>query len=510
MTSVLFQHVGHDGLNSLPQPDHFADLYLDQIVELITKGKEEYDLKPYFYQALSSRDSIAYRHDVFRDLDGTPLLDDVRSFAKRMSGMRAHVLQARSIRYEHESNAWWLEAIGMYCDAVCQLHSDLDRAPLAAPGLLDFRRDVAAYIRGERFSGLLREWKLIQDELSKIRYNILIRDGSFSVLRYDEQVDYGAVIDSVFERFKRGAVNDYRVKFKEVDARMDHVEAQVLIFVARLFPDEFAHLQRFCEENREYADPLVARFDREVQFYVSYLEYINGFRNARLAVCYPAIVEGPEKAIFCRETFDMALAQKLIEKNSEVIVNEFHLQGDERIIVVSGPNQGGKTTFARTFGQLHFLAALGCPVAGSDARLYLFDRLFTHFEREENIENLRGKLEDDLHRLHDIIQASTASTIVILNEIFTSTTLWDAVFLSKHVMEMLIERDVIGVWVSFIDELSNMSPRTVSMVSTVIVDQPAMRTFKLIRRKADGLAYALAIAEKHGVTYQALMNRIPS
>ena len=255
---------------------------------------------------------------------------------------------------------------------------------------LGLREYLSGYVESDAFTALMQDTQAVEADLAAVRYAVHIRGNRVRVSRYEGEADMSAEIERTFEKFKQGAVNDYRVRFRE-QADMNHVEAQILDLVARLHPETFARLEQFCARHERYLDDTIGRFDREVQFYLAYLEYIEPLKAKGLAFSLPR-VSARSKDIAARETFDLALAAKLASDGVPVVCNDFHLADPERVLVVSGPNNGGKTTFARTFGQLHYLASLGLPVPGADVRLFLPDRIFTHFEREEDIETLRGQV----------------------------------------------------------------------------------------------------------------------
>ncbi len=492
----------------LEAPDFFVDLNLDQIIDTIAAGREEYHLKTFFYTSLYDIDTVKYRHEIMQDLENPILFEHIKSFAQKMRTMREHLAQANGFYYKFHKERCFLDTVEIYCDTVNCLVQDLSLVDIKSRGFLAFREYVTAYTKSAPFTSLLAETKQLIADLSAIKYCLLIKGNAVTVRKYESEIDYTAEVEEAFEKFKQEAVKDYKVKFPSWPD-INHVEAKILNFVAQLYPDPFLELDNYCARNDSYLDEKIAVFDREIQFYVAYFEYAAMFKRAGLKFCYPE-VSGESKEVYDHEGFDLALAYKLINDNSPVVCNDFYLKGKERIFVISGPNQGGKTTFARTFGQLHYLAGIGCPVPGRKAQLFLFDKLFTHFEREENIQNLRGKLQDDLVRIHDILTQATSSTIIILNEIFTSTTLQDAIFLSEKVMEKIIELDLLCVWVTFVDELASFGEQTVSMVSTIDPQNTTLRTYKIIRKPADGLSYAMSIAEKYRLTYDCLKERLKS
>jgi len=501
--SILFPNASDTSeIDKRQQPDFFIDLNLDQVVGSATEHRDEYALKPFFYSSAADTETVRYRQDVFRDIERGEVSTGIRSFASAMQKVRGWQAQSQKCFYKRERQRWFLDAVNTYCLAVRQLTQNLAKSEIRSSGLIGLQEYLESYGGSPQFHELGTATRRLLESLNGIVYSLHIAGKRITASKYQDQPDYGADVIQTFEKFRQAVPREYRFRFRS-GPEMDHVEAAIVDMVAQLYPEIFSSLDDFCDRYAGFLDTTIARFDREVQFYIAWIEHIQPLMRTGLRFCYP-VVSGDSKEISGREIFDVALAGRIIQNRGTIVTNEFSISNPERIIVVSGPNQGGKTTFARTFGQLHYLASLGCPVAAKEAHLFFFDRLFTHFEREEDVRTLSGKLEDELIRIHRIFENATSKSILVMNESFLSTTLNDALYLSREVMKRIIDLDMLCVSVTFLDELSCMSPTTVSMVSSVDPDDLARRTFKVVRKPADGLAYAMAIAAKYGLTYAAV------
>lgn len=503
--SILYKNSLASAINE-NMPSVFTDLHLDQVIDKMTEGKEEYHLKPFFYTCLQDGVSILYRQQVMQELERRNVRICIENFAQSMQHMRQMLQRSRDCVHQYQRERLFLDAVTIYCDSVRLLHQQLNDSHVSSEGFCSFNRFLYTYTGSEKFTALAKESEKIIAGLKEVKYNIHIQELTVRVLPYQPQPDYSNETERLYDKFRVAGAKDYRKEFP-FTTDMNDVEAKILKGVATLYPELFQSLCDFFSTNMDFSDKTVLTFDREIQFYIACINYFENIKKHGSTFCYPEVADTAGN-VYAYATFDIALAYKLAEQDKVPVCNDFMLTGKERILIVSGPNQGGKTTFARTFGQLHYMASLGCPVPGSKVGVMQFDSIYTHFEREENIETHRSKFEEDLVRIHAIIKAASERSIIILNEIFSSTTLQDALFLCRHIMQHLIRLNAYCVWVTFIDELVSLSDTAVSMVSTVVPHNPAIRTFKIIRKVPDGMAYALSIAEKYHVTYNQLKERI--
>ncbi len=489
-------------------PEFFSDLNLDKLVEAAVGNSRREYLKKYFYLPLRSKEEVLFRQEIMRNLEDRPLRERIVKFSKKMEVVRSDLDMMKKISFKYHKEGYFLEAALLYIRACLSLQKDFHSREVFASGLRSFRDYLDDYLGSAFFLSLKRKAFQVKEMLSKISYCITISSNGFKVDTYKEEEKYTPKIERLFEKFRRDAERRHFFKSSSPSRKgyMNHIEEKILEFVARLFPEQFKELDKFCSEFKEFLDRGVDQFDREVQFYLTYHHLISDLITKRdLGFCYPE-VSSFNKEICIYGGFDVALA--CTRKGKDVVLNDLTLREKQRIVVITGPNQGGKTTFARMIGQIHHLARLGLPVPAKRARVFLCDMILTHFERQESVINFQGKLEEELTRMHDLLSLGSCQSLFVLNEMFASTTLEDALFLNREVLNRISEMDALAVCVTFIDELSHLNENTVSMVAEVLPEDPSIRTFKIIERPSDGRAYALSLAYKHGLTYRQIKERM--
>lgn len=487
--------------------DALQDLALDQVFAKVDEDAPK--AKSAFREPLGSLSEVEYRQAVFQALERQPLRGAVERFLHGMAQCDHRDDQVSQSRYTYQGELWHLRAVTEYAGLVVAFHAELDEAladlDVRSDGWDQLGRHVGEYRASSAFRALESEAIDLQEQVAHLQYNALIHGPKVTIAQTDAEADLGAAVLATFDRFRQGDVADHRTEFRP--AGLDHVQAWMLEQAAQVHPGTFTHLQQFARETQEYRDPILARFTDEVRFYLAYLDYLEPMRESGLSVSYPT-VSSKLKELSVADAWDLALTANLLENGESVVTNDVELSGDERILVISGPNQGGKTTAARMLGQLHHLAAIGCPIPGSQARVYLCDRVLTVFEREESLDTPEGRLGTEVQRLHKLFEEATDRSVIVINEAFASTALHDARILTRDVLERISTLDALAACVTFIDELSRLNDRTVSMVSMVDVDDPAVRTFRVERRVADGRAYAHALAAKHGLTPDQIRARL--
>ena len=504
--SILFPRGSIDSsTEAVGEPDFFIDLNLNPIFSYLETSRPQYAFSSIFRVPLQQDDDILYRQTIFQDIEETNVYQSIARFSSSMMTVRDYFAMRDKLFYSSQKQRWFLDGVHLYCKGLKTLETDLDQVHLNSSGMRAVKQYLSSYLSSETFMALQAISTHLLEELTNVTYAISIKGSRITVQHLQEELDYGALIEGIFSKFAK-STGSPASSITPDWPEMNHVEVQVLELVTKLYPELFMQMADFYEQNQQFWDATLLRFEHEVQFYMSYLEYIKGLKMMGLSFCYPQI--SVAKVLECEEGFDLALAHQLQLDKIKVVTNDFTLHPDERILIVTGPNQGGKTTFARSIGQILYLASLGMPVSGKYAILPLVDKWFTHFPRAEDMSDNEGKLKDELVRMRNILSRATPQSLIIMNESFSSTTLQDALWINRQVLQRISQINVLCVCVTFIDELTTLGPNVVSMAGVVDTNAPLVRTFQIQRGPASGRSYAVTIARNYRLTYEDLKERI--
>jgi DNA mismatch repair ATPase MutS len=278
-----------------------------------------------------------------------------------------------------------------------------------------------------------------------------------------------------------------------------------------------AALQRYLRMNIYGLDKLKV----ELAFYVGAAKLIQKLRISDLPMCRPELAPMEERVCELESSYNLNLALRMLTTQSNLsqtmITNDVTFGPEGRIFVLTGPNQGGKTTYTQAIGVIQALVQAGLYVPASRARISPVDAIFTHFPVEERPNAESGRLGEEAQRLNDIFSHATRHSLILLNESLSSTSFGESLYLARDIARALRLLGARGIYATHLHELAasvnNLNEtsmgdsKLISLVSLVNENGSnsiSTRTYKIVTGPPMGHSYAREIAARYGISYEQL------
>jgi len=157
-----------------------------------------------------------------------------------------------------------------------------------------------------------------------------------------------------------------------------------------------------------------------------------------------------EPTLSGRGLYDVCLSLIVSDR---VVGNDVTAKG-KALVVITGANQGGKSTFLRSIGLAQLMMQCGMFVAAESFRADVREGVFTHFKREEDASMKSGKLDEELGRMSRIVDDMGPSSVLLCNESFASTNEREGSEIARQIIRALLET---GTKVLFVTHMFDLA-----------------------------------------------------
>ncbi|MCR5249193.1 MAG: hypothetical protein K6E50_01155 [Lachnospiraceae bacterium] len=322
-----------------------------------------------------------------------------------------------------------------------------------------------------------------------------LEDGlKFSSLKLEE-------VSSQSDKFYRPGSTRYRIRefihsripdsFSTVSDMWISEQSQTL---------EYGVVSFLVEELKKVTEDFQSFFDRlrfQSAFYLSAVQLKHQLERISKEWCFPGVCDRRDL-----EFTDLREPVLAMEHRMNVIANSCSLKQKD-LLIVTGANQGGKSTFLRSIGIAQVMMQCGLMVMASSYAGGIFPRFFVHFTRREDSEMNSGRLDEELGRMNRIVEQIGDGSLLLLNESFATTTEKEGSVIAYDIIRALIES---GVRILTVTHLLSFAQR----VHEETKDKPdsgveflsaerkndGQRTFRMIRHEPELTSFGLDLYEE--------------
>jgi len=298
----------------------------------------------------------------------------------------------------------------------------------------------------------------------------------------------------------------------------------------RLFSQLSAEMYNSMQEKLNF----VSRIYEELKFILACVNFIKEIRSFGVNMCKPKVLPMRTKVCEIKDIYNLNLAYSIHEiyKNSNISAlityNDVSFN-NKKPIVITGPNQGGKTTYIQAVGQAQVMFQLGLYVPGTKAFMSPVDGMFTHFPVEESEAEGMGRMGEECKRLAEIFRKADQYSLVLMNESFSSTSPGEGMYIARDVMlgfRMIGARAIYAT--HFHDLAADLEKMKAEIHGSSIIDSLVTgvkdneegrefvkgegkeqgklteRTYKVKRMPPQGRSFAAEIADYYGISMEKI------
>lgn len=502
------------------------DLSINFLVENLTVGDEEQRIiRRLLLDMPIDKEIIQYRQAVYKDLKLVPemckQLLEVFDEMKFYTGDRGRTVDGKSSVWELVHR---LKELENYSSSIIRMKELTTGNTFRSEGMKRFVGYIDEIYSSSGFHELSQDMERLGADMSAIKSMTL--GVNFNSEFYPEEVgilslnEYRFTEQSILEQFirthrKRNPEDTDLKGFSMITHSQKSADESPLMnnlasIIERMLPSVTTKLKRALKRYTDISGLALMQLADEFLFYVRFMELEEKLMNAGLPC---SMLPSSEENTLVEDFYNVKLAICRLKGMiaNDIVCNQLEFAPAKNVLILTGPNRGGKTIFTQGIGLAFLLFQHGVFAPCSSGQMRICDGIYTHFPADENRTVSLGRLGEEAERFRQICQRATAESLLLFNESFATTSHTESLYIAKDVLKYLC---CLGARTCFnthmhelaehAEELCMESKAVCGAVSVVMGSGDNKRSYKIRYEKPDSKSYAHDIACQYGITFEQL------
>lgn len=521
-------------ISKLPQ-DYITNLELEQLSRLICP---EYALNAQrvFTQLSTDPETLNYRLDILEDFLNVPALEAVLYENVHKLYINEHVnVQKLGLADSFFALNQRLESLKTFIECITKCHEfcDKNKQKFNSEALKGLAEYFASVYNSEYFDEVKRETDECLRLLAKgvksvtvgINFDDMMRPVEAMLLSVaTDPIKKKGRFDWIFKHLDNGdrAIGRTHSLYNENGGTND-LEAPLFRELKEVNSEYISHLDTAIRAYFKKSTEDILTFENQMSFYIGAKRLVEAVRARGLEMCRPKYLPMEERRMNAKGVFDLSFYIQMVGSDpmgslkGKIITNDCRFDDDGRFFVLTGANNGGKTTYTRAIGIIQVFAQAGIYVPCTECEISPVDFIYTHFPKEEEVGLNTSRFTQECKQFKETVDTATRYSLLLLNESIQSTTPTECVYIATELTKIFRCVGVRGVYATHLLELARSLDRLneevegdtklVSLITTVDTSDDNRRLYRIERAAPQEFGYARTIYEKFGVSFEEVKRR---